>query len=36
MDKNKFSLSQVKGGLIHKQSLLVGNCTYIDFSWMEE
>ena len=34
--QNKFSLSQVKGGLIHKQSLLVGNCTYVDFSWMEE
>ena len=34
--QNKFSLSQVKGGLIHKQSLLIGNCTYLDFSWMEE
>ena len=34
--QNKFSLSQVKGGLIHKQSLLVGSCPYIDFSWMEE
>ncbi len=32
----KFSLSQVKGGLIHKQSLLVGSCTYMDFSWIEE
>ena len=32
----KFSLSQIKGGLIHKQSLMVGNCTYIDFGWMDE
>lgn len=35
-EQNKFSLNQVKGGLIRKQSLLVGNCSYLDFSWIEQ
>jgi hypothetical protein len=34
----KYSLAQVKGGssLIPKNSLLIGNCSSIKFSWMEE
>lgn len=34
--ENKFSLSQIKSGLVRKQSLMVGNCSFIDFSWMEQ
>ena len=34
----RYSLTQVKGGssLIPKNSLLIGNCSSIKFSWMEE
>ena len=29
----KFSLAQVKSGLISKSSVMVGDCSFIDFSW---
>ena len=34
-NKYKFSLTQVKGGILPKSSVLVGDCSFIDFSWLE-
>ena len=31
----KFSLTTVKGGLVPKSSVLVGDCSFIDFSWID-
>ena len=36
--KSRYSLTQTKGGsaLIAKQSVLVGECTYVEFDWLEK